>query len=308
MADDEELAICTFCDAKIPADAVECPECGEGFEEEEDSSIEEKDTTISKKLFFMGNLFCLAGIAGIVGLRLGIIQNVLGDPDPYPGIGHVEPTGHIVSMIPLVIGVLMVFFWGLRNDPIYYEMERAKEEETDEAEEELDELQFDVSAELKEPLEPAEEMATEELPAITEEKLPEEYEELLDEIKEVAETKIRPKVPRKAPELDAEADRVTRCEKMLAVAKVLPEDKEKLWLLIPTGISASKFTSEMKKAIERKKMKDEEDYSSEEKAAILEEELVQELANLEEELDSDELGDEGLEDQILKEIEDLEDV
>ena len=234
----------------------------------EDKAVPEK---IDRKLFFMGNLFCAAGIAGIVGLRIGIIQNMLGDPAPYPGIGHVEPTGHIVSIIPLVIGMLMVFFWGLRNDPIYYEMKKAKE---DEPEEELDELQLDVSEELKGPLEPVEEMAIEELPAEPEGELPEEYQELLDEIQEEADGRL-PKVPiaevpRKAPERDAEAekDRVTRCEKMLAVANIMPEDKAKLELLIPTGISAGKFTEEMKKAIKRKKKKDEEkDYTAAEKAA-----------------------------------------
>ena len=289
---------------------MKVPLLDEPEEKETSAEGEAVPEKIDRKLFFMGNLFCIAGIAGIVGLRIGIIQNMLGDPAPYPGIGYAEPTGHIVSMIPLIIGVLMVFLWGLRNDPIYYEMERAKEEEIDEVEEE-DELQFDVS---EEPLEPAEETATEELPSPEPEKkvagkpvskeLMKSLDDLVDDIKAVSE---RPREISK----EAEEKRVARCEKMLAVAKIMPEDKEKLRLLISTGISAGKFTEEMKKAIDRKKKKDEERaLTAAEKAAILEEELVRELEDLEEEFkpDNDELDDGDLEDQILKEIEDLEDV
>ena len=105
---------------------------------------------------------------------------------------------------------------------------------------------------------------------------------------------------------EAEAERITRCEKMMASANIYPEDKKELQILIITGITPSDFTQEVIKAIENKKKKEaEKELSSEEKATLLEEELAAELAELEEELIDDE-DDDDLEEKILQEIEDLE--
>jgi hypothetical protein len=109
-----------------------------------------------------------------------------------------------------------------------------------------------------------------------------------------------------APEPSAaDKQRIARCEKMLAVASVLPEDRERLRLLIPSGINPHDFTEEVKMAIEKKKKKDaEKKLSANEKAAMLEEELAAELAELENALDKKD--DDEMEEKILKEIEDLE--
>jgi hypothetical protein len=96
---------------------------------------------------------------------------------------------------------------------------------------------------------------------------------------------------------------------MLAAANISLKDRERLFLLIPTGISAGDFTNEVKAAVAEKKKTEKEDLSADEKAALLEEELAAELAELEEELDEAEGEDEGdLEEKILREIEDLEDL
>ena len=70
---------------------------------------------------------CVAGVIGVIGLRLGFIQALLGDASPYPGIGSVEPTGHVVSIIPFVLGLVTIFSWGVKNEPLYIDKEKAAE-------------------------------------------------------------------------------------------------------------------------------------------------------------------------------------
>jgi multidrug resistance efflux pump len=92
---------------------------------------------------------------------------------------------------------------------------------------------------------------------------------------------------------------------MLAVASVLPDDRERLRLLIPSGINPHDFTEEVKNAIEKRKKKEaEKKLSADEKASLLEEELAAELAELENALEKKDDGE--IEEKILKEIEDLE--
>ena len=108
----------------------------------------------------------------------------------------------------------------------------------------------------------------------------------------------------------AEALRIERCEKMLAAVVVLPDDKSRLKMLIAGGLTPSEFSDEVSKAVDRRKKKEKSrEVTAEEKASILEDELVAELAELEDDFDKKDKPDEDdLEDQILKEIEDLEDL
>ncbi len=333
----------------------------------EETSHEEQPLEIKKTGLIIGVLLSFAGVIGVMGLRAGFIQSLLGDASAYPGIGTAEPIGHIVSVIPTVLGLVMIMSWGIKNDSIYYELEKSKKEDASEeiedfvlvddeidsdevedfipvddeidedeseeiipADDELDEdeveeiipVDDDVPSKLKEPLDevPEEKMEDKSL-----DDLENELEDVLDDIAQEIDkapakvskpikaapkpTKAVPK-PSKAPKLDkveiAEQIRIERCEKMLKVAVTLPEDKKKLKALISTGISAAKFTKQIRAAIERRKKREEEkDVTSDEKASILEDELVAELAELEDELDEDTDHDE-LEDQIFKELEDLE--
>jgi hypothetical protein len=318
------------------------------FEKEDDSrpdfEKESKSLKISKTLLIVGLLLLLAGFIGVLGLRLGLVQEYLfGDPNPYPGIGTVEPSGHIVSMIPFILGLVMVMFWGIRNDPIYHEMEKLKEESA-EAESDSEEEDFDWEEPIQEePLipdtqEPLPAMASpakaaapmaepqqkeappapkrkESKPAIAAQ-LEAESDLLLDDLaramKDLGETPAAAapqETAKPAPSADqAEQKRIERCEKMLSFAVVLPEDKEKLKLLIKNGISAHDFTGEVSIAVERRKKREKEkDVTADEKASILEDELVSELAELEDSLEGEE-NESDLEDSILKEIEDLEDM
>ncbi len=153
--------------------------------------------------------------------------------------------------------------------------------------------------------------------------LPEEFNEPLDDLESELDSMAAPEplpeleqIPEEGPEITpaevksqiAEAMRVERCEKMLTASVVLPDDKEKLQGLIASGISPEKFAVDVQKAIERRKKKEHErDVTADEKAAILEEELVAELAELEGNLENG-AKENDLEDEILKEIEDLEDM
>ena len=105
----------------------------------------------------------------------------------------------------------------------------------------------------------------------------------------------------------AENARVERCEKMLNAAFILFDDRDRLADLIITGISAKDFTDEVRAAVEKRK---EHDFTAEEKAEVLTDDLVGELAALDDIIDSDEREDEDDDvdvDDIIKEIEDLED-
>ena len=251
---------------------------------------------ISKKLLIIGCLLCLAGLIGYLGLRWGFIQFLFGDSDPYPGIGNVEPSGHVVSSIPFVLGLVFVALWGIRNDPIYKEIERAKKEQEESEEEpepvpqELTGPMADLEAELDDigDLGPA--------PGIEEEVAPSAYPP--EEAPPTYE----------APPMDtqiAEKMRVERCETILRAVIILPDDREKLTALIRTNISVEEFTEKIKEAVNRRKKKEQEkDVTADEKASILENELVAELGDLETEMKDE--GNEDLEEEILKEIEDLE--
>jgi len=215
----------------------------------------------------------------------------------------------ILFIVVIILVVLLII--GRRKETVFVP-EDDEDEELPEEVEEFVPVEEEIPEEFTEPLEdlPEEEELPEMEPELEEEldEL-EDLDEALDDIKEDVEEKMQPvEVPASVKDELAEQIRLERCEKMLTTAVMLPEDKEKLKALIPTGISAVDFTEEVKAAIERRKKREEEDdVTSDEKASILEDELVAELAELEDELEED--MDEGdLEDQILKEIEDLEDL
>ena len=95
----------------------------------EELDMEPENGNIKYTLLIIGILLCVIGVVGVIGLRVGFVQAMLGDASPYPGIGHVEPSGHIVSIIPFVIGLVTIFSWGIKNDPLYVDKEKAAEED-----------------------------------------------------------------------------------------------------------------------------------------------------------------------------------
>jgi len=298
----------------------------EELSEEPAEDIKNPETPkISRKLLLIGLLLLCAGFIGIVGLRLGFIQNLLGDSDPYPGIGHVEPSGHIVSSIPFVIGLVTVVFWGIKNDPLYYEAEKAEKEEEameEESEEEPEDMELPepaVAEEYTEQVAETEEIASpeEQEPAAAEQApepaepsepkqdhIPEDLrEELLDSFTEIeqelskmqstAASKPKPQVlkaskPAPPEDTQAEKKRIDRCNKMLSFANMAENDKEQLRVLIDTGISIHDFTENVKEAVEKqKKKKAEESRAADPSAALREDDLVAELTSLGDELGND---------------------
>jgi ribosomal protein L40E len=250
---------------------IEIPEIVREEIEEEVLDVEDDvaELKVKKGLLIVGTLMCLVGVFGVVGLRLNFIQHyIFGDPTPYPGIGYVEPSGHIVSLIPFIIGLIVLIYWGFKNDPIYHEIEKLKEEK--------EELEKQLGEEI--PVAPPEEPPKEEPP-----------EEELAEEPEPAKYVAPPEADLPEPEkLESEEDqeRIRYAERMMDKAFVLPGDRERLRFLIQTGISKKDFTQEVKKAVEKRKA---------------EEELVDELTELEESDD-----DEFDVDDIIHEIEEME--
>jgi len=248
---------------------------------------------IKHTLLIIGVLLLLAGFAGVAGLRSGLIQeHLFGDPDPSPSIGSAEASGYVASMVPFVLGIVVVLGWGIRNNPIYHELERAKakEEETAEEDEAIEEMELPGDIEPEHPAEPAaEEYAAEEArepEAETPEAQPEQAEEtqpdtadgptldsipedlraeLLDSISDIEQElskiqdtqKQKPEIKRAKKPLildgEAERKRVERCNKMLSFADMSREDKEQLRVLIDTGISVHDFTEEVKDAVKKRK-------------------------------------------------------
>ncbi len=295
---------------------------------EETSNEIETPLEIKKTGLIIGVLLSFGGVIGVLGLRMGFIQSLLGDAAAYPGIGTAEPLGHIVSVVPTVLGLLMIMSWGIKNDSIYYELEKLKKDAPDETEDELSDSDDSVPKAIapmvpsKVKDEPEDEIEPDEVEAIpTDIELPSEFKEPLDDMKAKSLDELEDVLDDIAKEVDkkgptevsksvkdelAEQVRVERCEKMLKAAPILPEDKEKLKALVPTGISAAKFTERIKEAIERRrKRKEDEAVTADEKASVLEDELVAELAELEDELEEG-MDHDDLEEQIFKELEDLE--
>ncbi len=252
-----------------------------GIEDELVSS----EMKVGKGLLIVGIVLCLMGVFGVVGLRLGYIQNLLGDPIPYPGVGYVEPSGHIVSIIPFVIGLVTIVYWGIKNDPIYYERERLIQEK-----DELDE-EMVIHGEFRETVEHEEFEETVEH---------EEFEETVepDGSDELPVEDADPELADSMDDLDIalqeEEKRMEYCEKMLEAAYIMPADRERLNALLHTNIGTDDFIDEIKTAVARKKESETEEDEE------LERELSAKLGDVEK---ADE--EESSEEDILKEIEDL---
>ena len=93
-------------------------------EENADDADEEEGTTEEPPkgfiatywMLLLGVLLSLSGMITMILLRLNIIQvYLLGDSDPYPGIGRAEPMGHVAGVVFFVIGILLILFWGLKT-------------------------------------------------------------------------------------------------------------------------------------------------------------------------------------------------
>jgi hypothetical protein len=292
------------------------------FDFEKDDAGEKPE--IKKTTLIIGLIFATLGLLGIAGLRSGIIQTMLGYT-ASPGIGSEESMALLGSLAPLTIGLFMIGFWGVKNDPIYNKIEKAKKgsdssevedipenlsesDEEDDTEEESEIIRKEpAKAEAKsKEIEPEEEIVGE----ITQDSVPDEFneslEDLEDELNEVFDEpaplpKVDPEALKKQQEQEDLA-RIQKCEKMLNAAVVLPDDKKHLKGLIAEGISTQEFTEELKEAVQKRKKKEEEkNVTAEEKASILEDELVAELGEL-----GDDDDESSLEDDIIKELEDLD--
>jgi hypothetical protein len=310
---------------------------------DDEADPDEEIPQIKKTLLWAGLIFALLGTLGIVGLRLGIVQAMFGY-SAAPGIGGQETLGLIVSSAPLTIGLGIIGLWGVRNERVFQkiygeleEQEIAEEFDDIEAEEEFETIE-EVEEETEAYVEtqestPVVDTLEDDMDDLIEAvSIPEEDNSgnFLEEISEL-ETELAADgifmdedreetspVGEEGPmitgsdlkHLLAEEMRMDRCKKILSTVVVLPDDKEKLKMLISSGISPGNFSDEVNKAVERRRKKEKDrEVTADEKASILEDELVAELAELEENLDKkDDEDEEDLEDQILKEIEDLEDL
>ena len=82
-----------------------------------DEMQSEKGIVAKNWLLVAGLVFVAIGMFGVIGLRLNIVQIfLLSIDDPFPGIGSMEPMGHIGSIIPFAIGIVAIFVWGFRSD------------------------------------------------------------------------------------------------------------------------------------------------------------------------------------------------
>jgi len=136
--EDEELAQCPECEAIIPADALTCPECGAEFEEEEEDITEglgeelfgeeeedeeeeedrdEKEREkkrLNRNIFFpLGLGLAILGLAGVAGLRTGIVQSVFfGVSNGGAAIGEKEWMGIYASIGLFALGLILIWIWG----------------------------------------------------------------------------------------------------------------------------------------------------------------------------------------------------
>ncbi len=105
-----ELAECSSCGAKTPADAKECPQCGEVFSEEllEEAREAAKTGRREKIMFYMGLVMVVLGGPGIA------FGSLLHDAWQIPVIGHAYDEfgwiNRLVSAVGLVILIVGVVF------------------------------------------------------------------------------------------------------------------------------------------------------------------------------------------------------
>ena len=106
-----ELAECSSCGAKVRADAMECPQCGEIFSEDllKGVSEGEKAGRREKMIFYLGIVLILAGGPGIA---LGsLLHDTLQIPvigSAYDEFGWVNRIVAAVGLVILIVGVVFM--------------------------------------------------------------------------------------------------------------------------------------------------------------------------------------------------------
>lgn len=320
--------------------------------------------SVKKTNLFIGIVLCSIGTLGIVGLRTGIVQIVLGNADPYPGLGTVEWIGHALSLVPLIIGFIIIGVWGVKNDPIYRQIEAMKSQATDSNQPEddtsgiieesnvvfvdpilegnpyrdsptpedgsqdgyvsedgpeftsseiknelLDELRIDEcnNVLMDAPLLPEDAEILRNLirTGISVQEFKGKVDDCVDKWKLTVESETNVIELNGENELISELAELERLEKYFLESELLPDDRRRIQSLMASGIPAEELEAEIDRAVKIRKMKEKaKKLSADEKASLLEDALIADLAELEDEIQEDS-GDD-LEYRILKEIEDLE--
>ncbi len=274
-------------ESELPPEDMDRETEGDARPEDDDGPDRELPAEIKKTNLIFGVILATLGLIGIASLRTGIVQTMLGHQDFSSGIGDQEIMGIGISLVPFAIGIVLIGMWGVKNDPIYRRLEKLREEgQEPESEDEVEDLDLEE-------------------PELEDLEVPDEFSEPVEELEEEEMPRAEVLTTAKVQERIAEEMRVERCTNILSAVVILPEDKARLKNLIPTGISAEDFTEEIKVAVQRRKKKEmAHDVTADEKAAILEDELVAELDNLDKDINKDS----DLEEDILKELDDLSDI
>ena len=106
-----ELAECSSCGAKIPADAKECPQCGEVFSEDllAEAESKAKSGRREKIMFYLGLILV---IIGGPGLALGsLLHDMLKIPvvgQAYDAFGWINRIIAAVGLVILIVGVVFL--------------------------------------------------------------------------------------------------------------------------------------------------------------------------------------------------------
>jgi len=106
-----ELAECSSCGAKVPADAKECPQCGEIFSDEllKEAEAGGKPGRREKIMFYLGLILVLAGGPGIA---LGsLLHDTLKIPvvgQAYDEFGWINRMAAAIGLVILIVGVVFM--------------------------------------------------------------------------------------------------------------------------------------------------------------------------------------------------------
>ena len=107
----QELAECSSCGAKIPADAKECPQCGEVFSEDllEEAGEGAKGGRRERLLFYLGLVLILIGGPGMAlgsvlhdSLKISIIGNA------FDAFGWLNRIFAAVGLVILIVGIVFL--------------------------------------------------------------------------------------------------------------------------------------------------------------------------------------------------------
>lgn len=122
------MATCPSCGAEVPADAKECPECGEAF----DAAVVEaakadggkgRAGLREKLLFYLGVILVLVGGPGIaLGSWLHDLLRIPIGGSAYDVFGPVNRFVAAIGLVVLVVGIVLLIF-SLRFAKVAYEEE-----------------------------------------------------------------------------------------------------------------------------------------------------------------------------------------